>query len=143
MKLGPPSHSSSAAWTQQQNTVVSSGAASGFTSQNGSNSSLLPTQGQSQSQHVSPGLSAPGFSQSHQQQFQSGSSQLPSTTGDPQLQPSAAAPQTPAQQVLMSAADRWGLLGLLAMIKNADPDTALLNIGTDLGTMGLDMNHSG
>jgi CCR4-NOT transcription complex subunit 2 len=39
----------------------------------------------------------------------------------------------------MSAADRWGLLGLLAMIKNADPDQALLSVGTDLGTMGLDI----
>ncbi|KAF8267634.1 hypothetical protein EI94DRAFT_1289866 [Lactarius quietus] len=55
----------------------------------------------------------------------------------------APVPQTPAQQVLMSAADRWGLLGLLAMIKNADPDQALLSIGTDLGTMGLDMQQQG
>ncbi|KAI0793031.1 hypothetical protein BC629DRAFT_1250434, partial [Irpex lacteus] len=47
--------------------------------------------------------------------------------------------QTPAQQVLMSPADRWGLLGLLAMIKSADLDTNLLSVGTDLGTMGLDM----
>ena len=53
----------------------------------------------------------------------------------------APVPQTPAQQVLMSAADRWGLLGLLAMIKNADPDQALLSVGTDLGTMGLDMQQ--
>jgi CCR4-NOT transcription complex subunit 2 len=55
----------------------------------------------------------------------------------------APVPQTPAQQILMSAADRWGLLGLLAMIKNADPDQALLSIGTDLGTMGLDMQQQG
>ncbi|KAI0088606.1 hypothetical protein BDY19DRAFT_906609 [Irpex rosettiformis] len=55
-------------------------------------------------------------------------------------QPSATSiPQTPAQQVLMSPADRWGLLGLLAMIKSADLDTTLLSVGTDLGTMGLDM----
>ncbi|KAJ4482495.1 NOT2 family protein [Lentinula aciculospora] len=51
-------------------------------------------------------------------------------------------PQTPAQQILMSAADRWGLLGLLAMIKNVgtDSDQAL---STDLGTMGLDMGYAG
>ena len=55
----------------------------------------------------------------------------------------APVPQTPAQQILMSAADRWGLLGLLAMIKNADPDQALLSVGTDLGTMGLDMQQQG
>ena len=52
-------------------------------------------------------------------------------------------PQTPAQQVLMSPADRWGLLGLLALIKSADPDQSLLTIGTDLGTMGLDMQNPG
>ncbi|KAL5524236.1 CDC36 [Sanghuangporus sanghuang] len=56
---------------------------------------------------------------------------------------SSAAPQTPAQQILMSAADRWGLLGLLNAIKNADADQNLLSIGTDLGTMGLDMQHQG
>lgn len=54
-------------------------------------------------------------------------------------------PQTPAQQILMSAADRWGLLGLLAMIKNAgsDADQGLSSVGTDLGTMGLDMGYAG
>ncbi|KAG1760739.1 hypothetical protein EV702DRAFT_1171999 [Suillus placidus] len=54
-------------------------------------------------------------------------------------------PQTPAQQVLMSAADRWGLLGLLAMIKNAgvDADGGLSSVGTDLGAMGLDMGYEG
>jgi CCR4-NOT transcription complex subunit 2 len=52
-------------------------------------------------------------------------------------------PQTPAQQILMSAADRWGLLGLIAAIKNADAEGALLSIGTDLGTMGLDMGQAG
>jgi len=54
-------------------------------------------------------------------------------------------PQTPAQQVLMSAADRWGLLGLLAMIRTAgsDVDGGLSSVGTDLGTMGLDVGYSG
>ncbi|KAJ7163089.1 NOT2 family protein [Mycena filopes] len=85
-------------------------------------------------------------------------------------------PQTPAQQVLVSAADRWGLLGLLAMIREAgeadfdsssaagtrrsvgalgvggvglgggggDPrGVRLSGVGTDLGTMGLDMGFSG
>ncbi|CAL1713590.1 unnamed protein product [Somion occarium] len=58
-------------------------------------------------------------------------------------QPSAAVPTTPAQQVLMSPADKWGLLGLLAIIKSTDLDTNLLSVGTDLGTMGLDMQTSG
>ncbi|CAA7261530.1 unnamed protein product [Cyclocybe aegerita] len=54
-------------------------------------------------------------------------------------------PQTPAQQVLISAADRWGLLSLIAMMRNADtdPDHGLSSIGTDLGTMGLDMSYPG
>jgi len=52
-------------------------------------------------------------------------------------------PQTPAQQVLMSPADRWGLLGLLALIRSSDPEATLLGIGTDLGTMGLDMQSQG
>lgn len=57
-------------------------------------------------------------------------------------QPTSAVPQTPAQQVLMSPADKWGLLGLLALIKSADLDTSLLSVGTDLGTMGLDMTST-
>ncbi|KAH7885203.1 hypothetical protein F5I97DRAFT_1347054 [Phlebopus sp. FC_14] len=54
-------------------------------------------------------------------------------------------PQTPAQQVLLSAADRWGLLGLLAIIKNAgvDVDGGLSSVGTDLGAVGLDMGYEG
>jgi CCR4-NOT transcription complex subunit 2 len=53
-------------------------------------------------------------------------------------------PQMPAQQVLMSAADRWGLLGLSAMIKNArtDADQGLSSMGTNLGTTGLDMGDT-
>jgi CCR4-NOT transcription complex subunit 2 len=47
--------------------------------------------------------------------------------------------------VLISAADRWGLLGLLAMIKNAsvDADGGLSSVGTDLGAVGLDMGYEG
>ena len=54
-----------------------------------------------------------------------------------------AVPMTPAQQVLISAADRWGLLGLLQIIKGADPDINLLNVGADLSGMGLDMGMQG
>ncbi|ESK83477.1 not2 family protein [Moniliophthora roreri MCA 2997] len=74
----------------------------------------------------------------------------PNSTQNPNSMPSSTAhvhqhPQTPAQQVLMSAADRWGLLGLLAMIKSAgsDVDQGLSSIGQDLGTMGLDMGYAG
>jgi len=45
----------------------------------------------------------------------------------------------------MSAADRWGLLSLIAFMRNAniDADHGLSSIGTDLGTMGLDMAYPG
>jgi hypothetical protein len=48
-------------------------------------------------------------------------------------------PQTPAQQVLFSPADRYGLLGLLAIIKTSDPDLNMLALGSDLTTLGLDL----
>lgn len=127
------------------------------------------TQQSQQSLHAPPGVPPPSsFSQQPTQQGQSqpqaqgtpfvgngnGNGNGTPTTGnggngvgaDAQGQSSSApapVPQTPAQQVLMSAADRWGLLGLLAMIKSADPDQALLSVGTDLGTMGLDMQQRG
>lgn len=49
-------------------------------------------------------------------------------------------PQTPAQQVLFSPADRYGLLGLLHIIKESDPDLSMLALGTDLTTLGLDLS---
>ncbi|KAF9533300.1 hypothetical protein CPB83DRAFT_846216 [Crepidotus variabilis] len=64
---------------------------------------------------------------------------VPTATSQPQH------PQTPAQQVLISAADRWGLLSLIAFMRSAgtDMDHGLTSIGTDLGTMGLDMAYPG
>ena len=123
------------------------------------------TQPQQTTQHLSapPGVPPPAsFNNQQQQPQQQQQNQIgvPQHTpyvgngtvaGDTPLHPSqssaqvptAAVPQTPAQQVLMSPADRWGLLGLLAMIKSADLDTSLLSVGTDLGTMGLDMQAPG
>lgn len=149
-----------AAWNQSSTTPSQQTQAQSY--QNGT---------QQQSLHAPPGVPPPAsFSQPSQQgqgQAQAqgtpfvgngnGNGAVATTTGngggnavgtDAQGQstaPTSAAPvpQTPAQQVLMSAADRWGLLGLLAMIKNADPDQALLSVGTDLGTMGLDMQQQG
>ncbi|KPV72452.1 uncharacterized protein RHOBADRAFT_18165, partial [Rhodotorula graminis WP1] len=51
-------------------------------------------------------------------------------------------PQTPAQQVLFSPADRYGLLGLLHIIKTSDPDTSMLALGTDLTNLGLDLGST-
>ncbi|BGP18117.1 transcriptional regulator [Rhodosporidiobolus nylandii] len=50
-----------------------------------------------------------------------------------------AVPQTPAQQVLFSPADRFGLLGLLHTIKTSDPDLSMLALGNDLTNLGLDL----
>lgn len=52
-----------------------------------------------------------------------------------------AMPQTPAQQVLLSPADRFGLLGLLHLIRTEDPDASMLSLGSDLSKLGLDMNR--
>ncbi|SNX81856.1 related to CDC36 - transcription factor [Melanopsichium pennsylvanicum] len=50
--------------------------------------------------------------------------------------------QTPAQQILSSPADRFGLLGLLALIKSTNPDLSMLSMGVDLQTFGLNLNSS-
>ncbi|GAA5842755.1 hypothetical protein JCM11251_001482, partial [Rhodosporidiobolus azoricus] len=47
--------------------------------------------------------------------------------------------QTPAQQVLFSPADRFGLLGLLHTIKTSNPDLSMLALGNDLTNLGLDL----
>ncbi|PSR83949.1 hypothetical protein PHLCEN_2v5565 [Hermanssonia centrifuga] len=115
-------------------------------------------QPQTQTQHLTAPPGVPPPATFPQQQTQSavppqhtpyaGNGTVAGDTGILPSQSSAqvqaiAVPQTPAQQVLMSPADRWGLLGLLAMIKSADLDTNLLSVGTDLGTMGLDMQTPG
>lgn len=63
---------------------------------------------------------------------------MPSATGVS----SGATPQTaktPAQQVLTSPADRFGLVGLLNIIKLQDPDLSMLAMGSDLQTLGLNL----
>lgn len=90
---------------------------------------LLQQHLQQQQQHNSP---------LQQQRHQQDASQLLQGTGQTNL------PQTPAQQVLMSPADRFGLLGLLNIIKlSADPDYAMLSLGTDLEKLGLDLGSTG
>lgn len=59
--------------------------------------------------------------------------------GAPLQPPVSLAPQTPAEQVLFSPADRYGLLGLLHIIKTTDPDMSMLALGSDLTTLGLDL----
>ncbi|GAA5968201.1 hypothetical protein JCM3765_003702 [Sporobolomyces pararoseus] len=48
-------------------------------------------------------------------------------------------PQTPVQQVLFSPADRFGLIGLLHIIKTANTDQGMLALGNDLTNLGLDL----
>lgn len=93
--------------------------------------SLVQTQ-----QHLQPQTS-----QSYTQSSASSSSHQQEQTPLRSTNPSGASitTQTPAQQVLASPADRWGLLALLTMIRSIDPDTAMLGMGTDLSLAGFDL----
>ncbi|KAG9080257.1 hypothetical protein FRC06_006864 [Ceratobasidium sp. 370] len=127
----------------------------GLNGQGGSQTGQIQGQGQAQAQtqgaspapttaSIGTNPSVPGQpnqptpSQSQSQPTSQNQSQGPATPGA-----IGAVPMTPAQQVLISAADRWGLLGLLQIIKGADPDVSLLNVGADLSGMGLDMGMQG
>ncbi|KAG9315701.1 hypothetical protein JVU11DRAFT_3348 [Chiua virens] len=104
------------------------------------------SQTQSTQQHLNapPGVTQYASNGSHPPQVPHPHAQLHSSLAQAQNQPHHH-PQTPAQQVLISAADRWGLLGLLAMIKSAsiDADGGLSSVGTDLGAVGLDLGYEG
>ncbi|GJJ15507.1 hypothetical protein Clacol_009785 [Clathrus columnatus] len=111
--------------------------------------SQLPSQSATQQQLNASSVPAPSSTYGHQQQqsyvkppeaHHPHTQQQSSSQAAPQ---SSQHPQTPAQQLLMSPADRWGLLGLLALIKNADSDSALLGIGADLSNLGLNVGQSG
>jgi CCR4-NOT transcription complex subunit 2 len=95
-----------------------------------SHQSSLPSSGAPQHPNAAPGVSPAPLGQANSTYATNGTE--------------AHHPETPAQQILMSAADRWGLLGLLAMIKasHSDMDQGLTSIGTDLGAIGLDMSGS-
>ena len=54
-----------------------------------------------------------------------------------QQQHSSAGGKIPSQQ---AAPDRFGLLGLLSVIRMTDPDLTTLALGTDLTTLGLHLN---
>ncbi|WFD29735.1 transcriptional regulator [Malassezia sp. CBS 17886] len=46
----------------------------------------------------------------------------------------------PIHQVLASPADRFGLVGLVRVIKTQDPDMSMLAMGSNLQTMGMDLD---
>lgn len=50
-------------------------------------------------------------------------------------------PQSPVEQVIVSPADRFGLVGLLHLIKNANTAQQLLSMGSDLSKLGLDIGR--
>ncbi|KAG6845618.1 hypothetical protein H0H87_006671 [Tephrocybe sp. NHM501043] len=156
--------------SQSQGTAdaFSSQPATSQSQQNGNHSSQTPS---TTHPNAPPGVLPPSYSANNSnpgqpQQFPSngapGDSNPPPNPNTPNPNPSAHQnpgtvptssishppqmhPETPAQQVLVSAADRWGLLGLLAMLKNvgSDLDQGMSGIGTDLGTIGLDMGYQG
>jgi len=57
--------------------------------------------------------------------------QSPSAVGSPGSKPGVSAAGQP---------DRFGLLGLLSVIRMTDPDLTTLALGTDLTTLGLNLN---
>ncbi|KAF5319908.1 hypothetical protein D9611_011044 [Ephemerocybe angulata] len=154
-----------AAWNSPNSASQSQQA--GGTATNGTSQTSLPS-------HLNAPPGVPPPTGSYPQQQQSGNPNLPTNgpypsdglpSGDanvnvsaanangtshpnptPSSNPNSSAhPQTPAQQVLISAADRWGLLSLITLMKtaNSELDHGLSSIGTDLGTMGLDMSYPG
>lgn len=56
----------------------------------------------------------------------------PYATGDSTSQP--------IDQVLASPADRFGLVGLVTLMKSQDPNMALLSMGTNLQALGLNLD---
>ena len=54
--------------------------------------------------------------------------------------PTGEVASSPGQQVLFSPADRFGLVGLLSIIKMQDPDLSMLALGADLSQLGLNMS---
>ena len=48
--------------------------------------------------------------------------------------------QRPIHQVLASPADRFGLVGLVSLIKTQDPDMSMLTMGNNLQTLGMNLD---
>ena len=77
----------------------------------------------------------------HQQQQQQGLDGGAAASGI-NTNPTGEVASSPAQQVLLSPADRFGLVGLLSIIKMQDPDLSMLALGADLSKLGLNMNST-
>ena len=66
----------------------------------------------------------------------------PVYTGEAAAAAAAAGAQLPINQVLASPADRFGLVGLVSLIKMQDPDLSMLTMGNNLQTLGMDLGLS-
>ena len=63
----------------------------------------------------------------------------PVYTGEAAAAAAAAGAQLPINQVLASPADRFGLVGLVSLIKMQDPDLSMLTMSNNLQTLGMDL----
>lgn len=100
-----------------------------------------PTNGVAQQQQQQQGT------YQQQQQAQGGAGQIPQDDTQ-SLDPGSTAnqnqlvqPHTPADQVLHSAADRWGLLALVRALRSQTDDA--LSSGQDLGLLGMELDNPG
>lgn len=75
-----------------------------------------------------------------QQHFPSASSQQSLTLSSMNHAYSQPRASSAAASAAPSTADRFGLLGLLSVIRMTDPDLNVLALGTDLTTLGLNLN---
>ena len=118
------SNSAQSAWPTQTQT---SGSANALAPPPGQQSRPPPNGTPSQS-HPSPQspLDMAPPPQQQQQQGQQAEGPFPTQT-------------VPAEQVLASPADKWGLAAFLHAIRNADEDRGMLAFGTDLMSLGINM----
>ena len=86
--------------------------------------------------HDSPMASQQSSSQPQQQNARLQQGYTVDTSESPG--PTHTPDQTPLSQ--MSALDRYGLAGLLSMVRSDNPDVAGLAIGQDLTQLGLNLN---
>jgi CCR4-NOT transcription complex subunit 2 len=124
------SNSAQSAWPTQ---TQSSGSANALAPPPGQQSRPPPNGTPSQS-HPSPQAPldlAPPPQQQQQQQQQGQQSQ--------QAEGPFPTQTVPAEQVLASPADKWGLAAFLHAIRNADEDRGMLAFGTDLMSLGMNM----
>lgn len=111
--------------------------------QNGNNSSLFSGLQDSQIA-IKPGSFTGHQQQRHTSHSQQTSSRLQQSGFSGDLADSPGTVQTPDHLPLsqMSELDRFGLAGILAMVRNDNQDLASLAVGQDLTQLGLDLNSS-